>query len=99
VLALDKTSVNVGDAFHLILTTHVDERIAALDNVVLAELVAGWRISATSGAARARQEGHRLRRNADPRCERPGDRTIGPATLRAVDAQTGRPRNIRRATS
>lgn len=92
-LSLDKPSVTVGEPFHLILHGHVDEGIDALDNVVLPNLAGLEDLGDERRCTRAKTgtdcvETLTLDANA------PGDRDIGPATLSAIDATTGKPRNF-----
>lgn len=92
-LALDRTSVNVGQAFHLSLKTHVDERLSALDNVVLPNL-SGLEDLGDERRCSASKNGTDCVETLTLDAQDPGDRTIGPATLEAVDPHTGRPHNI-----
>jgi hypothetical protein len=93
VLALDKTSVNVGDDFHLRLTTHVDERISTLENVVLPNL-SSLEDLGDERRCSAGKKGTECVETLTLDANGPGDRTIGPATLEILDPQTGRPHNI-----
>ncbi len=93
VLALDRTSVNVGEAFHLTLKTHVDEQLSALDNVVLPNL-SGLEDLGDERRCSASKNGTDCVETLTLDAADPGDRTIGPATLEAIDPRTGRPHNI-----
>ena len=92
-LSLDQQSVSVGAPFHLILTTHVDEAIGALDNVSLPNLAGLEDLGDERRCARAKN-GTDCVETLTLDATVPGDRTIGPATLAVVDAQTGRPRTF-----
>jgi hypothetical protein len=92
-LSLDQQSVSVGAPFHLILTAHVDEAIAALDNVSLPNLAGLEDLGDERRCTRAKN-GTDCVETLTLDATAPGDRTIGPATLAAVDAQTGRPRTF-----
>jgi hypothetical protein len=92
-LSLDQQSVIVGAPFHLILTTHVDEAIGALDNVTLPNLAGLEDLGDERRCSRAKN-GTDCVETLTLDATAPGDRTIGPATLAAVDAQTGRPRTF-----
>ena len=78
-LALDRTSVNVGQAFHLSLKTHVDERLSALDNVVLPNL-SGLEDLGDERRCSASKNGTDCVETLTLDAQDPGDRTIGPAT-------------------
>ena len=90
-LSLDKTSVTVGEPFHLILRGHVDENIGSLDNVVLPNL-AGLEDLGDERLCTHEKSGTDCVETLTIDATAPGDRTIGPATLTAIDAATGRPR-------
>lgn len=93
VLGLDRTSVNVGEAFHLTLKTHVDEQLSALDNVVLPNL-AGLEDLGDERRCSASKDGTDCVETLTLDSPDPGDRTIGPASLEAIDPHTSRPHNI-----
>jgi hypothetical protein len=92
-LALDRTSVNVGEAFHLTLKTHVDEKLSALDNVVLPNL-SGLEDLGDERRCTPSKKGTDCIETLTLDAADPGDRTIGPASLEAIDPRTGRPHNI-----
>jgi hypothetical protein len=89
-LGVDRTSVRVGEPFHLTIVARLGEPIAELDNVTLPNL-SGFeelgderRCSATASSTECLET---LTLDAT----QPGEQTIGAATLSAVDARTGRP--------
>jgi hypothetical protein len=92
-LSLDKTSVNVGEPFHLIVHGHVDEGIDSLDNVVLPNL-AGLEDLGDERRCTHSKAGTDCVETLTIDANSPGDREIGPATLSAIDATTGKPRNF-----
>jgi len=89
VLSLDRTSVNVGDPFHLVLTTHVDERIGELNEVALPNLAGLEDLGDERRCTRAKT-GTDCVETLTLDATTPGERTIGPATLDAIDATTKR---------
>ena len=92
-LSVDKTSVSVGEPFHLILHGHVDEGIDALDNVVLPNL-AGLEDLGDERRCTRTKSGTDCVETLTIDANAPGDREIGPATLSAIDAASGKPRNF-----
>jgi hypothetical protein len=93
VLAVDRPTVAVGDPFHLTLTTHVDEKIGALEGAVLPNLsgfedLGDERRCAPAGAGTTCVE--TLTLDATD----PGDKTIGPAVIEAIDPANGHPHNL-----
>ncbi len=89
-LAADPVNLNVGDTMRLRIVTRVDENLFELDNVTLPDL---------SGFESLGDERRCASGNRGTQCieimtlapTAPGDLTIGPATLEAVDARNGRP--------
>ncbi|MGH7729258.1 MAG: hypothetical protein ACREM2_10800 [Vulcanimicrobiaceae bacterium] len=89
-LAVDRSDLAVGERFHLIIATSVAQELPGLDAVVLPNL-AGFE---TLGDERRCNAGpHRTlcleRLTLD--ASAPGDYTLGPAELDAIDARNGKP--------
>jgi hypothetical protein len=93
VLAVDRPSVAVGDAFHLTLTTHVDEKIEALEGVVLPNL-SGFEDLGDERRCAPAGTGTTCVETLTLDATDPGDRTIGPAAILAIDPANGRPHTL-----
>jgi hypothetical protein len=89
-LSADRTSVRVGEAFHVTVAARLGERITALDNVTLPNLSA---FEELGDERRCSDEasGSTCVETLTLDATAPGDQTIGAATLSAIDARTGRP--------
>jgi hypothetical protein len=93
VLAVDRPTVAVGDPFHLTLTTHVDEKIGALEGAVLPNL-SGFEDLGDERRCAPAGTGTTCVETLTLDAPDPGDKTIGPAAVEAIDPATGRPRNL-----
>jgi len=85
-ISVEPATLRVGETLQLRITTRVDENILQLDNVTLPDLsgfesVGDERRCGTSGRGSVCVETMTLTPTG------PGDRTIGPATLEAIDAR------------
>lgn len=89
-LSADRTSVRVGEAFHVTITARLAERMTALDNVTLPNL-SGFEEIGDERRCSEEASGSTCVETLTLDATQPGDQTIGAATLSAVDARTGRP--------
>jgi hypothetical protein len=94
VLAADKTSVAVGEQFHMTLTAHVDERIESIDNVLLPSLSGFDDLGDERRCMPAKAGGTDCVEAVTLDADQPGDFELGPALFEFVDAATGRVRNM-----
>jgi hypothetical protein len=89
-MTAEPKSLHVGESLRLRIVAHVDENVGQLDNVTLPDL-AGFdslgdeRVCASVGRGTDCTEVLALSPTE------PGDRTIGPTTLDAIDARNGKP--------
>ena len=88
-LDADRTSVRVGEPFHVTITARLGERITALDNVTLPNL-SGFEEIGDERRCSIETSGSTCVETLTLDATQPGDQTIGAATLSAVDARTGR---------
>jgi hypothetical protein len=89
-LSADRTSVRVGEAFHVTITARLGERLTALDNVTLPNL-SGFEELGDERRCSDEASGSTCSETLTLDATKPGDQTIGAATLAAIDARTGRP--------
>jgi hypothetical protein len=93
VLAVDRPSVAVGDPFHLTLTTHVVEKIGALEGAVLPNL-SGFEDLGDERRCAPAGKGTTCVETLTLDATDPGDKTIGPAIIEAIDPANGRPHDL-----
>lgn len=89
-LASDRANVRVGEPFHLTATARLGEPIMALDNVTLPNL-SGFEELGDERRCSTDGRGTTCVETLTLDATQPGDQTIGPASLSAVDARNGRP--------
>ncbi len=89
-MSLDKTTVRVGETFHLSITTHVDQPVLELDNVTLPDL-SGFEIGGDERRCSSSGRGSECVEVLTLDATEPGMRTLGPAAMDAVDARNGKP--------
>ncbi len=89
-IAADRTTVTVGEAFHVTMTAHVDEPVAELDNVTLPDLAA-FDVYGDERRCTASPRGSDCSETLTLAGRASGDHTIGPWTMEAIDAGTRRP--------
>jgi hypothetical protein len=92
-LSADQTNVNVGQAFHLSLEVHLDERVAEIDNVQLPSLT-GFEDLGDERRCTIAPIGTDCVETLTVDALAPGDRKIGPALIEFVDGATGRERTL-----
>lgn len=85
----DRTTARAGEEFHITMNVRLDEPVAALDNVTLPDL-SGFDVSGDERRCTASPRGSACSETLTLAATIPGDRTIGPWTLDAVDARTHR---------
>ena len=88
-LTADRYDVKVGDTFHLRISAHVDERISQLSDVTLPDL-SGFDSLGDERNCFPAGKGSTCIETMSLVPLEPGDRTIGPVTLDAIDANNGR---------
>jgi hypothetical protein len=88
-LATDRTSVREGEPFHLTISAHVDEEVLELDNVVLPDL-AGFESLGDERRCSASPRGSDCVEILTLDATQAGSHTLGPVTLDAIDARSGR---------
>jgi hypothetical protein len=86
-LSLDKTTVRVGETFHLTIDARTAERLAQLDNVTLPDL-SGFDDLADERRCSATPQGTDCIEVMTLQPAEAGIKTLGPATLEAIDART-----------
>lgn len=89
-MSTDKTSLRVGETFHITLAAHVDEPVVALDNLTLPDL-AGFDAYGDERRCAASARGSDCTEIVTLRPTVAGERTIAPATLDAIDARNRKP--------
>ncbi len=89
-LRADRTAVHVGEPFHITISARLAERIAALDNVTLPNL-SGFEELGDERRCSETASGTTCDETLTLDATQPGDRTLGPATLAAIDGRTARP--------
>ncbi len=89
-LGADRTAVRVGEPFHLTIAARLAERLDAIDNVTLPNLSAFEELGDERRCS-ASADGTLCVETLTLDATAPGDRTIGAATLTAIDARTGVP--------
>jgi hypothetical protein len=90
-ISLDRTTVHVGEVFHLIVHTHVDEVLTQLDQTTLPSLYGFESQGDERVCSGSTKGGTDCTETLALVPQIAGDRTIGPVTLDAIDANTGRP--------
>jgi len=88
-LATDRTSVREGEPFHLTISAHVDEEVLELDNVTLPDLT-GFESLGDERRCSASARGTDCVEILTLDGTQAGTHTLGPVTLDAVDARSGR---------
>ena len=89
-MSVDRASVRVGEPFHLQIAAHLDERLSALDNLVLPNL-AGFEELGDERRCASSERGTDCVETLTLDATAPGDATIGPASLDAIDGRSGKP--------
>jgi len=90
-MVADRYDVKVGETIHLRITALVRERIAQLNNVTLPELSGFDLLGDERSCYPEADGGTRCVEAMSIAPQQPGDVTIAPATLDAIDARDGRP--------
>jgi hypothetical protein len=88
-LATDRTSVREGEPFHLTISAHLDEEVLELDNVTLPDLT-GFESDGDERRCSASARGSDCVEILTLDATQAGAHTLGPATLDAIDARSGR---------
>jgi hypothetical protein len=94
VLGLDRTSVAVGEPFHLTLTTELGDRLSAVDSIVLPNLSGFEDLGDERRCATSKSGGTQCVETLTLDATSPGDRTIGPAALAAIEPGSGRAHTV-----
>ena len=89
-MSIDKTTVRLGESFHVTVNAHVDEHVIELDNVTLPDL-SGFEISGDERRCISSRHGTDCVEVLTLDATRAGTHTLGPTTLDAVDARNGKP--------
>jgi hypothetical protein len=90
-LSADATTPHVEVPFHLIVTAHIRERVAELDNIDL-PILAELELLGDEHALTADANGTTYRETITVVAHHSGAITIAPVTLDAIDARDGRPK-------
>jgi hypothetical protein len=88
-LSADRYEVKVGETFHLRITAHLDERVSQLSDVTLPDL-SGFDSLGDERNCFPAGKGSTCIETMSLVPLEPGDKTIAPVTLDAIDASTGR---------
>jgi hypothetical protein len=89
-MSVDPATLRVGEALKLRITARVDENVVQLDNVTLPDL-AGFESLGDERRCGANGRGSICIETMTLTPTEPGDHTIGPTTLEAIDGRTGTP--------
>jgi hypothetical protein len=89
-MSVDRTTVEVGEPFHLSIAAHVDEPVTQLDNLTLPDL-SGFDSLGDERRCVATSAGSDCVETLTLAATVAGVRTIAGATLDAIDARTGKP--------
>ncbi len=89
-MSLDKTTVRVGESFHLTITAHVDQQVLELDNVTLPDL-SGFEIAGDERRCSSSGRGTDCVEVLTLDATEPGTRTLAPTVMDAIDARNGKP--------
>jgi hypothetical protein len=89
-MSLDKTTVRVGETFHLTIAAHVDQQLLELDNVTLPDF-SGFEISGDERRCSSSRRGTDCVEVLTLDATQPGIRTLAPTGMDAIDARNGKP--------
>ncbi|MGP6157890.1 MAG: hypothetical protein ACLPYS_10370 [Vulcanimicrobiaceae bacterium] len=89
-MTLDKTTVRVGETFHLTINAHVDQEVLELDNVTLPDL-SGFEIAGDERRCSSTGRGTDCVEVLTLDATEPGLRTLGPTAMDAVEARNEKP--------
>jgi hypothetical protein len=91
VLGADTTAPHVDVPFHLVLTLHVRERVAEIENLNL-PMLSALELLGDERETVSTPSGTQYRETVTVLAHNPGTITISPATLQAIDARDGKPK-------
>lgn len=89
-MSADRTSLRVGETFHLTIAARVAERVLELDNVTLPEL-SGFDVLGDERRCSASERGSDCTETLTLAPNVAGDPTIAATTMDAIDARNGKP--------